>query len=257
MRFRPCIDLHGGKVKQIVGSTLNDSIDQAPTTNFVADHPSSYYADIYRRDDLPGGHIILLGPGNEMAAHEALNAYPGGLQVGGGIKPENTGQWLDYGAQKVIVTSYLFPDGQFSEERADEMASIAGRDRLVIDLSCARVQDEYFIASQRWQTITSMRLDRRTLLDMEKYCGELLIHAVDVEGKQQGIDERLVELLGAECPLAVTYAGGIRHLADLDRIAVLGHNRVDATAGSSLDIFGGLGLRYEDVVLWNRRQKQG
>ncbi|MFA4945514.1 MAG: phosphoribosylformimino-5-aminoimidazole carboxamide ribotide isomerase [Lentisphaeria bacterium] len=255
MRFRPCIDLHGGQVKQIVGSTLSDDPARPPRTNFVADQPPAHFAALYRRDGLAGGHVILLGPGNAAAATAALAAWPGGLQLGGGVTPANARQWLERGAAKVIVTSWLFPEGEFAEPRLRELAALVGPERLVVDLSCRRTATGYTVASQRWQALTSLRLTAAALARLAASCGEFLVHAVDVEGKQAGIDEELVRLLGADCPVPVTYAGGIRHLADLDRIEELGRGRVDATAGSSLDIFGGQGLRYAEVVAWDRRRR--
>lgn len=253
MRFRPCIDLHAGVVKQIVGSTLTDDPNRPPVTNFVATREPAYFAELYRRDGLSGGHVIMLGPGNDSAATAALAAWPGGLQLGGGITPENARLWLERGAEKVIVTSYLFPDGEFSRERAAAVAAAAGRDRLVLDLSCRRTPSGYVVAAQRWQKLTSLRVCRDTFARLAEFAAEFLIHAVDVEGKQQGIDRDLVRLLAEECSLPVTYAGGIRSLADLDLVGELGQGRVDATAGSSLDIFGGSGLRYRDVVEWSKR----
>ena len=75
MRFRPCIDLHEGRVKQIVGTSLRDGI--APQTHFIAPpHPPAYFAARYCCDQLFGGHVIMLGPGNEDAATQALAAFP-------------------------------------------------------------------------------------------------------------------------------------------------------------------------------------
>ncbi len=255
MRFRPCIDLHDGKVKQIVGSTLSDDPARPPVTNFVAAQAPAWFAELYRRDGLAGGHVIRLGPGNDAAAAAALQCWPGGLQLGGGIIPGNARRWLDLGADKVIVTSYLFEGSEFRESRLAEMAAAAGRDRLVVDLSCRRTPEGYVVATQRWQTLTGLKVERTTLERLAQYAAEFLVHAVDVEGMRQGIDADLVRLLGADSPLPVTYAGGIRSLADLDLVETLGGGRVDATAGSSLDLFGGDGLKYAEVVAWDRQRR--
>lgn len=249
--FRPCIDLHAGQVKQIVGATLRDD-GSSPTENFVSAHPASYYAERYRRDQLQGGHVIKLGPGNREAAREALAAFPSGLQLGGGITPDNAEPWLSAGATKVIVTSYLFVDGALSMARVEEMARCVGPDRLVIDLSCRRVDRGFFVATDRWQTITRTAVDRATLDALSPYCSEYLVHAADVEGQCRGIDETLVTLLGAECPLPCTYAGGGRSIADLHHVKALSQGRVDLTFGSALDLFGGKGVRYDDCVAFNR-----
>jgi phosphoribosylformimino-5-aminoimidazole carboxamide ribotide isomerase len=252
MRIRPCIDLHEGRVKQIVGSSLRD--DGKAEENFTASESPSYFAGMYRRDGLSGGHVILLGPGNEIAAREALRAFPGGLQVGGGVRPDNATDWLDAGAAKVIVTSYLFEKGRFSLDRLRALGDVVGQTRLVVDLSCVKVGDEYRVAANHWQTVTEQAVDRVAFAELARFADEFLVHAVDVEGKRQGIDEALVELLGAECPVSVTYAGGIRSLADLELVERLGRGRVDATVGSALDIFGG-SLAYRDVVEFDRARR--
>lgn len=252
-RFRPCIDLHSGQVKQIVGSTLNDS-GQGLKTNFVSNHDAAWYADLYRRDGLTGGHVIMLGPGNETAAKSALSAYPGGLQIGGGIRPCNAAEHLESGASHVIVTSYLFEtDGTFSQTRLDKMVAAAGRERLVIDLSCKATHDGWTVAMNRWQTLTDLKVTPESLKHLAEHCDEFLIHAVDVEGKCEGIDERLVAFLGAHSTIPMTYAGGIHKLEDLVRIEHLSQGRVDATVGSALDLFGGSGVRYRDLVAFNQR----
>jgi len=254
--FRPCIDLHDGRVKQIVGGTLRDE-GPGPTTNFVAAEGAGWFAARYREDDLPGGHVIKLGPGNDQAATEALAAYPGGLQIGGGIDDRNAAPWLDRGASHVIVTSFLFEGATLSMERVRAMERAVGRERLVIDLSCRRVGDGWRVATQRWQTVTDTPVDARTLEQLGSHCDAFLVHAADVEGKCEGIDEALVTLLGTESPLPVTYAGGGRSLTDLQRVAELSGDRVDLTFGSALDLFGGTGVRYADCVAWNRARATG
>ena len=248
-RFRPCIDLHGGRVKQIVGSSLSDS-GEGLRTNFVSEHDAAWYADLYRRDGLQGGHIIMLGRGNEEAARSALAAYPGGMQIGGGITAGNCAEWIEAGASHVIVTSFLFdPEGRFLPERLDALVSAIGRERLVVDLSCkAAAGGGWVVAMSRWQTLTDLRVDHATLDRLSASCAEFLIHAVDVEGKCEGIDEPLVRHLGAWGRLPMTYAGGIRCIEDFHRIQELAAGRLDATVGSALDLFGGAGVRYADCL---------
>lgn len=250
--FRPCIDLHEGKVKQIVGGSLNESGGRL-RTNFVADQNAAWFAELYRRDALTGGHIIMLGPGNETEAHAALAAYPGGLQIGGGVNAVNARGWLEAGASHVIVTSWVFREGRVDWERLAELAKVTGRTRLVIDLSC-RVRDgKYFVVTDRWQKFTDVKLSAETLAGFSEYCVEFLIHAVDVEGLCRGIDCELVRRLGEWSPLPVTYAGGASSLADLELVTQLGQGKVDLTIGSALDIFGGNGVRYAEVVEFNHR----
>jgi len=254
--FRPCIDLHEGQVKQIVGGSLSD--DPATLrTRFVSDRPAAWYADLYRRDELHGGHVIMLGPGNESSAREALAAYPGGLQIGGGINADNACAWLEAGASHVIVTSWLFRDGQFDPARLRALARVVGAPRLVLDLSCRVRDDEYYVVTDRWQRFTRLRVDRETLEGLAADAAEFLIHAADVEGLCRGIDERLVTLLGTWAPCPVTYAGGAQSLADLETVTRLGRGQVDLTIGSALDIFGGTGVRYADCVAFNRQATGG
>lgn len=248
MKFRPCIDLHQGVVKQIVGATLRDGSDQTPETNFQADRPAAWYARLYRRDHLSGGHIIQLGPGNAEAARAALAAWPGGLQIGGGIDIDNAAAWLDAGAQAVIVTSWVFHHGRVDEDRLRRLVRAIGRERLVLDLSCRRREGDYLIVTDRWQTFTQAAVTPRLLDRLAGYCHEFLIHAVDVEGRCRGIETPLVELLGRWEGLPVTYAGGIDSMEAVETIEVLGAGRIDFTVGSALDLFGGKGLRYADLV---------
>ena len=251
-RFRPCIDLHQGKVKQIVGGTLGT--DDAPTTNFVSDREPEWYAAKYREDAVAGGHVIMLGPGNRDAAERALAAWPGGLQVGGGITPENAPSWIERGADKVIVTSYLFQDNRLDMDRVKQTAAAVSRERLVIDLSCRRTPDGFFVSTNRWQTVTETPVNEEVLHRLATFCSEYLVHAADVEGKCFGIDEDLVELLGRHCPIPCTYAGGAKALEDLDTVKALSNGRLDLTFGSALDLFGGDKVRYKDCVRWNQMQ---
>ena len=256
-RFRPCIDLHEGRVKQIVGGTLTDS-GEGPRTNFVSDQPPTHFATLYRNDGLEGGHVIKLGPGNEEAALEALQAYPGGLQVGGGITPENSALFLDAGATHVIVTSFLFSkDGRFLQENLDAMLKAVGKDKLVLDLSC-RADDEggWTVAMNRWQTRTDLKVTAEVLTKLAGSCDEFLIHAADVEGLCGGIDSQLVEMLGKWAGAPVTYAGGAKSLDDLHEVESAGKGAVDLAIGSALDIFGGSLIRYEDCVAFNQRDSK-
>jgi phosphoribosylformimino-5-aminoimidazole carboxamide ribotide isomerase len=253
--FRPCIDLHEGKVKQIVGGTLGDA--GSPRTNFVSDRDSVYYAELYRKDGLKGGHIIMLGPGNEAAGRAALRAWPGGLQIGGGINLENAKSFLDDGASHVIVTSWVFREGRVDWDRLRNLVQTIGKDRLVLDLSCRRQGSDYYVVTDRWQKFTDVRIASGTLKQFAGSCAEFLVHAVDIEGLCGGIDRKLVEDLGEWSPLPVTYAGGANSLEDLERVTRLGQGKVDLTIGSALDIFGGTEVRYADVVAFNRRHAAG
>jgi phosphoribosylformimino-5-aminoimidazole carboxamide ribotide isomerase len=248
VQFRPCIDLHEGKVKQIVGGTLSDADAGALRTNFEASRPAQWYAALYRRDGLAGGHVIQLGPGNRAAAEAALDAWPGGLQIGGGITIDNAEAWIDRGAAAVIVTSWIFQDGMVHEDRLKRLSRRIGPRRLVLDLSCRRRGGGYFIVTDRWQTFTHERVTSRLLDRLSAYCCEYLVHGVDVEGRCRGIETPLVQLLGDWGKLPVTYAGGISSLDDIQIVERVGGGRVDFTVGSALDLFGGRGLAYEDLV---------
>jgi phosphoribosylformimino-5-aminoimidazole carboxamide ribotide isomerase len=253
--FRPCIDLHEGKVKQIVGGTLSDAPGQL-RTNFISDRPASWFAELYQRDTLTGGHVIMLGAGNEDAARSALRAFPGGMHVGGGIRADNARGWLEAGASHVIVTSWVFRDGRLDAQRLAELVKTIGKDRLVLDLSCRRRGEDYFVVTDRWQKFTDLKITRETLQSLAQSCAEFLVHAVDVEGMCRGVDGELVSRLGDWTPIPATYAGGASSLADLETVTRLGQGRVDLTIGSALDIFGGTGVRYQDVVAFNRSHKK-
>lgn len=249
--FRPCIDLRGGRVVQLVGGTLTDD-GAGVRTHFTADRPAEWYAELYRDGQLKGGHVIQLGPGNESAARACLTAFPGGLQLGGGVTADNAHDWLSAGASHVIVTSWVFRDGHLDSERLDQLVRRVGRDRLVLDLSCRRRGEDYFVVTDRWQRFTELRLSAETFRDLGDSCAEFLVHAVDVEGLCRGIDSDLVANLATWSPIPVTYAGGARSLADLESVERLGQGRVDLTIGSALDIFGGDGVRYADCVAFNQ-----
>ncbi len=254
MRFRPCIDLHEGRVKQIVGSTLQDSDSANLQTNFSSDFSPSHYARMYRRDNLVGGHVIMLGPGNEEAAADALAGWPGGLQLGGGITVDNAGIWLERGASHVIVTSHVFHDGQLDADRLYRLCRLTGRERLVIDLSCRWKDDGYYVVTDRWQKFTDLRICKEILAELAGSCDEFLVHAVDVEGKCMGVDDRLINLLADHATVPITYAGGVGSMDDLRLILEAGKGRLDATVGSALDIFGGSGVTYDEVVALHRQE---
>ena len=250
--FRPCIDLHEGKVKQIVGGTLGAETGRLQT-NFVSERPATWYAELYKRDGLKGGHVIMLGPGNDAAARAALAAYPSGLQIGGGINFDNARAWLEAGASHVIVTSYVFRGGQVDWERLASLVAAIGKERLVLDLSCRRRGERYYVVTDRWQKFTEVPINRQNLHKLAGSCAEFLIHAVDVEGLCRGIDRDLVSNLAQWSPIPTTYAGGASSLADLEEVTRLGQGRIDLTIGSALDAFGGKGVRYQDAVSFNRR----
>ena len=256
-KFRPCIDLHDGRVKQIVGSSLSDS-GAGLKTNFETDRSPAWFAELYKKDGIRGGHVIMLGKGNVDAAKAALAAYPGGLQVGGGITADNALEYLNAGASHVIVTSWIFPDGKLDRERLERLSQTVGKERLVLDLSCKRVSDpedaepRWKIAINRWQTLIDIEITAETLNDLARYCDEFLIHAADVEGKQQGMDDELIMFLAEHSPIPCTYAGGAKSLADLKHCKVISNGVIDLTIGSALDLFGGKGVKYEDCVRFNK-----
>ena len=252
MGFRPCIDLRNGKVVQIVGGSLNG--DYIADVNFETQRSPADFAEMYMNDKLPGGHVISLGSGNRDAAISALNAFPGGLHMGGGINPDNALEYLEAGASHVIVTSYLFSNGRINNDHLDKIVKTIGKKRLVIDLSCRKKGSVFYVVTDRWQKFTDVTINRETLEMLSGYCDEFLVHGVDVEGKRQGIQEDLVQMLGEYCPIPVTYAGGVKSLSDMDLILKLGQGRVDATIGSSLDIFGG-NIPYREVVKWHNDLK--
>ncbi|HEY8464408.1 MAG TPA: phosphoribosylformimino-5-aminoimidazole carboxamide ribotide isomerase [Bacillota bacterium] len=246
MKFRPCIDLHQGKVKQIVGSSLTDN-SEGLVENFISEKDASYYAALFKADGLTGGHLIMLGPGNENQAKRALETYPGGLQIGGGITPANASAYLEAGASHVIVTSYVFQGGRLNYKNLEQMVATTGRERLVLDLSCRQRDGVYYVVTDRWQKFTQLAITPQTLGDLAQYCAEFLVHGVDAEGKRQGILEDLVTALGNWAPIPTTYAGGVRSLADLELIKRLGQGKIDVTIGSALDLYGG-NLPYREVL---------
>lgn len=272
--FRPCIDLHQGVVKQIVGGSLRDEdqkeqqeralnasgIDPASSsslkTNFTSTLRSGHYASLYRKHNLTGAHVIKLGPGNDEAATEAVQAWPNGLQVGGGITSDNAKEWIDKGAEKVIVTSFLFPNCKFSMERLQALENLVGKQRLVVDVSCRKRDGKWIVAMNRWQDMADMEVNKESLDLLADHCGEFLIHAADVEGLCQGIDEQLVEKLGEWVTIPTTYAGGARNIQDLHLVDRLSKGKVDLTFGSALDIFGGTGVTMQELIDWNDKHNK-
>lgn len=253
MEFRPCIDIHNGKVKQIVGGSLRDAGSRAEE-NFVSEQDAAFYARFYRERGIRGGHVILLNKeGTEFyeetrrQALLALREYPGGLQIGGGIHEENASVYLEAGASHVIVTSYVFRSGKLEWDRLNRMRAAVGREHLVLDLSCRRKGDYYYIVTDRWQKFTDVALTENVLEELAGYCAEFLVHAVDVEGKAGGIEKPLVNLLGTWRGIPVTYAGGVGSFSDLKALKEIGQNRLNVTIGSALDLFGGK-MNYEEVV---------
>ena len=252
MKFRPCIDIHNGKVKQIVGGSLKDQNDQA-IENFASEMGADFYAEKYRKDGLKGGHIVLLNPSTsdhypktKEQAMKALAAYPGGMQIGGGITAENASEYIEAGASHVIVTSYVFKNGTINWNNLEKLRVAVGKERIVLDLSCRTKDDAYFVVTDRWQTFTEVKVDAELLDKLAAYCDEFLIHGVDVEGKATGVEKELVKMLGMWNKIPLTYAGGIGSMEDLEEFRRLCDGKLDFTIGSALDLFGG-SISYENV----------
>lgn len=255
MEFRPCIDIHNGKVKQIVGGSLIDTGNQAKE-NFVAAQDAAFFAHLYKTTGIRGGHIILLNAkdseyyeATKKQALLALREYPGGLQVGGGITDLNAGEFLDAGASHVIVTSYVFKDGKINYDNLCKVRDAVGRERLVLDLSCRKKNNDYYIVTDRWQKFTDEKVTVDLLDALCGYCDEFLIHAVDVEGKASGIETELAAMLGEWGRIPITYAGGVGSFEDLKQLKTLGKNRLNVTIGSALDLFGGT-MDYQQVIAY-------
>ena len=253
MEFRPCIDIHNGKVKQIVGSSLKDEGNKAKE-NYVSERDSAFYAGLYKRDGLKGGHVILLNPtGSEyyeatkQQALLALSSYPGGLQVGGGIHAENAEEFLAAGGSHVIVTSYVFSNGKVNYTNLEKLKHAVGKEHLVLDLSCRRQGEDYYIVTDRWQKFTEEKITFSLLDYLMDYADEFLIHAADVEGKATGIERKLAVLLGNWGKIPITYAGGVGSFEDLDLLKEAGQDRLHVTIGSALDLFGG-SMEYQKVI---------
>ncbi len=254
MKFRPCIDIHNGKVKQIVGGSLKDEGNQA-ITNFSSEYDTSFYAEKYKNDGLRGGHIILLNAtdseyyeATRRQALLALAAYPNGLQIGGGITAENAQEYLDAGASHVIVTSYVFQDGEIHWDNLQNLVNAVGANHIVLDLSCRKKDEAYYIVTNRWQTFTNIEVTLDLLQELSQYCNEFLVHGVDVEGKSSGVESELVKLLSKWDGVPITYAGGIGSMNDLQEFRVISGGKLDFTIGSALDLFGG-NIPYELLTL--------
>lgn len=253
MEFRPCIDIHNGKVKQIIGGSLKDIGNQAKE-NFVSEQDARFYAHLYKEAQIHGGHIIMLNAkdsefygATKQQAMEALREYPGGLQIGGGITAENAAEFLRAGASHVIVTSYVFLDGKIRYDNLRKLCEKVGKEHIVLDISCRKRDGEYYVVTDRWQKFAEEKVDTALLDKLCGYCDEFLVHAVDVEGKSSGIEEPLAELLGGWGRIPITYAGGVGSFEDLERLKLLGRNRLNVTIGSALDLFGGP-MEYEKVI---------
>lgn len=251
MKFRPCIDIHDGKVKQIVGGSLSD--EKGAKENFASSYDSDYYAGLYQKKGLKGGHIIILNKAGTEAyeatkrqAMLALSTYPGGMQIGGGITSDNAKEYIEAGASHVIVTSYIFTGGMLDMDKLISLVEAVGKEHVVLDLSCRLKGESYYVVTDRWQTFTDVEVTPDIMKKLSKYCDEFLIHGVDVEGKQQGIDDKLISMLAEVDGINITYAGGIRSMEDIDRICKIGKGRIDFTIGSALNIFGG-SLNFEEV----------
>lgn len=253
MEFRPCIDIHNGKVKQIVGGSLKDQDDQAEE-NFVSEQDAGFYAEFYKCRGIKGGHIILLN-GTDSPYYEetkrqaelALQSYPGGLQIGGGITPENAREYLKAGASHVIVTSYVFQNGRVDYTNLERMVEAVGKEHLVLDLSCRSRDGKYYIVTDRWQKFTKEEVTVPLLRRLASYCDEFLIHAVDVEGKASGIETNLVKILADFDDIPVTYAGGVGAWNDITQLKELTGGRINVTIGSALSLFGGI-LDFDEVI---------
>ena len=253
MQFRPCIDIHNGKVKQIVGSSLKDEGNEA-TENFVSQCDASYFANLYKKENLKGAHVIMLNAKDseyyedtKAQALLAVRTYPGALQVGGGITAENAKEYIENGADKVIVTSYVFKNGEIQYDNLEKLIASVGKEHIVLDLSCRKKEGKYYIVTDRWQKFTNVEVTHEVLDEFSSYCSEFLIHAVDVEGKQQGIDTELIAYLGEWDGIPITYAGGIHTYEDIETIAKLGKGKIHVTVGSALDLFGG-SLEFDKLV---------
>jgi phosphoribosylformimino-5-aminoimidazole carboxamide ribotide isomerase len=243
--------LREGRVVQIIGSSLIDKNSEKLKTNFETDRSPEDFAKMYKDDNLPGGHVISLGPGNENVSLSALRAFPGGFHIGGGITPQNAITYLDAGASHVIVTSYVFSNGRVDMDKLQLLQGTVGKNRLVLDLSCRKKGSDFWVVTDRWQKFTNVSICPEILNQLADHCDEFLVHGVDVEGKMEGIQTELIEILGKNSPIPVTYAGGVKALSDLDLVKEVGRNRVDLTIGSALDIFGG-SIPYRSVVEWFR-----
>lgn len=266
MHFRPCIDIHNGKVKQIVGASLRDS-GNAAKDNFISDRPSEYYADLYKKNELENAHVIILNSGDSEfykasrdEAKAALREYSGHMMVGGGITAENAAEYLDAGANAVIVTSYVFKNGHIDEKNLNKILSEIGPGHLVLDLTCRYRQSNtandasgYYVVTDRWQKFSDEMVTTDMLHQLSSSCREFLVHGADSEGMKLGIENDLCEILGDYLlddkyndNNPVTYAGGISSIEDIELLNRLSGGKIDFTIGSALDIFGG-NISFRDI----------
>lgn len=252
MKFRPCIDIHNGIVKQIVGGSLNKDSMKA-RENFVAKQSAKHYAKKYKKDGLTGGHIIMLNSLDSPAYEEtkkqaikALKAYPNAMQVGGGINDRTANEFIRAGATHVIVTSFVFFQGRINYMNLEKLKTAVGADKIVLDLSCRKRDGDYYVVTDRWQNFTEEKVGPELFEKLENYCDEFLVHGVDVEGRRSGMDEELVRILARYEGKPITYAGGISKLEQIDKLKEASGGKLDFTIGTALDIFGG-NLPYDEV----------
>lgn len=253
MKFRPCIDIHNGKVKQLVGGSLKDEGNKAKE-NFVSEKEAGYFATLYKNDGLKGGHIIILNAtdseffkASKEQALKALNAYPKGMQIGGGVNDKNAKGYIDAGASHVIVTSFVFKDGKVNYENLNKLVDAVGKEHIVLDLSCRKKDENYYIVTDRWQKFTDEKVSVELLEKLSDYCDEFLIHGVDVEGKGGGMEEELVKILADYNKVPITYAGGIAAMEQIRHFEKISEGRLDFTIGSAIDLFGGK-LSYKEIA---------
>ncbi len=253
MKFRPCIDIHNGKVKQLVGGSLKDKGNMAQE-NFVSKNNAEYFAGLYRKDGLKGGHIIILNSKDseyfeksKNQAMKALKAYPNGLQIGGGINDENAKEYISAGASHVIVTSFVFKDGVVNYSNLEKLMKAVGKEHIVLDLSCRKKGDDYYIVTDRWQNFTEEKVTVKLLEMLSVYCDEFLVHGVDVEGKGAGMEVELVKILSGYNKTPITYAGGIASMEQIEQFGMISNEKLDFTIGSALDLFGG-NLSYNKII---------
>lgn len=255
MTFRPCIDIHNGQVKQIVGSSLRDKGDKA-TENFVATNDASFYARLYKEHNLKGAHVIMLNSkdseyyeATKAQALLALSEYKDSLQVGGGIDDKNAKFFIDNGASHVIVTSFAFKDGRIQYENLAALVKAVGKEHIVLDLSAGKKDGEYVIVTDRWQKYSEVNITINLFTQLSSYCDEFLVHGIDTEGLKKGPDMELIKILSdvsGKIATPITYAGGIANTNHIKMIEELSEGKLNYTIGSALDIFGG-SLSFEEV----------
>ncbi len=251
MNFRPCIDVFKGKVVQLIGTSLFGGEEKTIVKHFESEYSPAYYAELFKQDNLKGGHILSLGSGNNDVVIEALKAFNGGMKYGGSVTPENAHVYLDAGATHVIVNSYVFDNGEINLPNLKSLVKSIGKDKLVLDMSCRKKNGDYYIVTNLWEKFTNVILDQKSLQDISKYCDEIIVHGVDSEGRKQGLESDLVRILAQHTPIKTVYAGGISSIADLTMIKALGNEKIDPCIGTALSIYGG-NLSYYEVLEWNK-----